>query len=443
MSEYNPYDFVPFAETVARKTRKEWQKAGERLSGHLICKIKPISPLCIDPDHIFKKDTSEVYIPATSLKGMLRQLIATLAKGCGEFIDRDYWYVETKKGDKKGYTKINPNKPDEHSIYKYTIEYFVAHNKFSSNEDYADSDFRSCGHIIDSATDGAEPRICRTCNLFGYTAENDSLAGRIHIQDSERGNVNLVRKSVLRLERPRVYRWGFYFRNKPNYKQYPASPDKPMDKFQSYPFDVTDFQGSGKKPESPAGHKIVHYQHGIYNGRKFYRHERTRKVHKLEKDNPQKLPVREIYVLEPNAGVCFTQKLYFNDITSDDLGLLIFALTLEDKMYHKLGYAKPLGAGTVHITVSELCVQRADRYGSLTTKLEERDITPFRDEFKRRHGILNTAQFKKLQDIWDSSGYDIAYPDLKKFFGKKKVGDIDFRAMNLDEYNEGKWRTHQ
>ena len=49
-------------------------------------------------------------------------------------------------------------------------------------------------------------------------------------------------------------------------------------------------------------------------------------------------------------------------LTGAELGLLLYALLLEEGLYHKVGKGKPLGFGSVHIALDTLSVLPPDRY---------------------------------------------------------------------------------
>ena len=94
-------------------------------------------------------------------------------------------------------------------------------------------------------------------------------------------------------------------------------------------------------------------------GRKFYRYQPnldSREYIRAPFENPkqdhQNRTVRG--VLQP--GATFTFILDFENLRPTELGALLYALELEDGMYHRLGYAKPLGFGSVKITVDEVKV---------------------------------------------------------------------------------------
>jgi hypothetical protein len=62
------------------------------------------------------------------------------------------------------------------------------------------------------------------------------------------------------------------------------------------------------------------------------------------------------------AGLTFGFKVDFSDLEAPELGLLVYALQLEDDWFHKLGYGKPLGFGTVKVTIEEIALLPPNRY---------------------------------------------------------------------------------
>ncbi len=51
------------------------------------------------------------------------------------------------------------------------------------------------------------------------------------------------------------------------------------------------------------------------------------------------------------SGAAFTFRVQFENLAPLELGALLYAVELEDQMVHRLGYAKPLGFGSVKVTV--------------------------------------------------------------------------------------------
>jgi len=66
------------------------------------------------------------------------------------------------------------------------------------------------------------------------------------------------------------------------------------------------------------------------------------------------------------AGVAFTFRVRFENLSDVELGALLWALALPDGCAHKLGMGKPLGLGSVRVTVQSLhLTDRKQRYGKL------------------------------------------------------------------------------
>jgi len=55
-------------------------------------------------------------------------------------------------------------------------------------------------------------------------------------------------------------------------------------------------------------------------------------------------------------GAKFSIELEFEDLQPLELGALLYALGLEDGLHHRLGYAKPLGFGSIKLTIDSLMV---------------------------------------------------------------------------------------
>jgi CRISPR/Cas system CSM-associated protein Csm3 (group 7 of RAMP superfamily) len=426
----NPYYFAPFGQEVVRKPAHEWQ-VPPSYSGYLKCHLIPLSPLCVK--HIFTSADCRVYVPGSSIKGMLRQLISTLAAGCAEYIDRDYYYLRDKL-----YHKDIPGNA-------YAIEYFVTHGHFPDGE-YNQSQFRSCAQLIEE-TNPTLVTLCRVCHLFGYTAKKSALAGRIRVADTNRLRVALEKETVLRLDEPRVYRWSFYFENQltaANEKIYPDPPVKPPKMLTAYPSGLGKIQGA-RQPESaaPRSHKIVHLKDGTYRGRKFYRHSLGGKI----SEPPPETATQDIFALPPQPQTQFDFDVHFERLTADDLGLLIFALVLQsnppadknlqDNLRHKLGYGKPLGLGSVQIVADKLMLRATDAYEEFAKPIWQDatdQIYESRNRFLDNSNILHSPAYQQLQKIWQWPGAPIDYPELKKFFGNKKN-----RYVSLQDYNAGNW----
>src|SRR5690606_29120848 len=82
------------------------------------------------------------------------------------------------------------------------------------------------------------------------------------------------------------------------------------------------------------------------------------------------------------AGVTFAGRIHFENLTELELGALLHALELSEGCCHRIGMGKPLGLGSVRISVRLKTVDRAARYRAWqSTSAEEVDRSRFRSAF--------------------------------------------------------------
>lgn len=102
-------------------------------------------------------------------------------------------------------------------------------------------------------------------------------------------------------------------------------------------------------------------------GRKFYRHQGEAKPdeYSVEEKSDQNRTIRG--ALKP--GATFTFIVDFENLAPLELGALLYALELEEGMVHRLGYAKPLGFGSVKVTIEQVeTIDWETRLGSVDSK---------------------------------------------------------------------------
>lgn len=101
---------------------------------------------------------------------------------------------------------------------------------------------------------------------------------------------------------------------------------------------------------------------GTIRGRKFYRHStepvRLREGGRRDRQNKTVQPVE--------SGAVFHFVVEYNDLAEDELRLLLYTLTLEPGLWHKVGMGKPIGLGSVQIEVTSWTkIARDERYRAL------------------------------------------------------------------------------
>ncbi len=87
----HPYNFVPLANEVEREQpgSRERYEAG-RHSGTLVCTLRTLTPLSIREHFEKLKNKGEApWIPGSSLRGMVRNVMEMLGAGCGRLFEHD------------------------------------------------------------------------------------------------------------------------------------------------------------------------------------------------------------------------------------------------------------------------------------------------------------------------------------------------------------------
>ncbi|MEZ4737469.1 MAG: TIGR03986 family CRISPR-associated RAMP protein [Caldilineaceae bacterium] len=125
-------------------------------------------------------------------------------------------------------------------------------------------------------------------------------------------------------------------------------------------------------------------------------------------------------VLKPGTRFEFT--VDFENLAPLELGALLWSLQLEDGMYHRLGYAKPLGFGSV--TVAIKCVELVkpeERYTSLTVT-GWHSVSNWRSwitDFQQQMTILYKAPQQTFTNL-------VNIADLKALLGNPEIDRIHY-----------------
>jgi len=158
-------------------------------------------------------------------------------------------------------------------------------------------------------------------------------------------------------------------------------------------------------------------------GRKFYYHHPncdSLQKYRCKPDEPKQLRSRVKPVLKDNT---FRFQVHFRNLSAFELGMLLYCLELEGNLRHKLGMAKPIGFGTVKITVGSLKLKKNPKahysaFANPTLQEAKDEIPDYVAEFKRQVAetsgkefdqLLNIQKLKKILDP-SKSPSDISYP---------------------------------
>ena len=159
------------------------------------------------------------------------------------------------------------------------------------------------------------------------------------------------------------------------------------------------------------------------SGRKYYFHS-----HNQLSGREGDFNVDKIFPLQ--TGSRFQFYVHCDNITQSDLTVLLYALILEDSMRHKIGYAKPLGFGSIKIDINEIrLVDRHKRYSGSddTTILRENSLTEYINENVNPGLPFESITITDLRRIWQwppVKGVHYDYPD-QKWFGDNHQARIE------------------
>lgn len=153
----------------------------------------------------------------------------------------------------------------------------------------------------------------------------------------------------------------------------------------------------------------IHRNEAGLNGRKFYWHNLHPKMKNMEATS-QNMTVRPV-----RKGITFCGKLFFQDLSEEELNQLIYLLNcgenaLISKKNHgyKLGGAKPLGLGSIAVKVDAVTCRKISIDPERRTV--QRVEVPYEDykdpEFDS--GILDG--FTKMTDFHAAEGLTVSYP---------------------------------
>ena len=178
-----------------------------------------------------------------------------------------------------------------------------------------------------------------------------------------------------------------------------------------------------------------------------------------ERNGTQKTKSHTERVKPVKPGATFKGKIWFQNLSSIELGLLLMALepnfTVKngEKIAHKIGLAKPLGLGSIEVTITELRVFKMDRdgYFSSYAPSDEKQYKVVEKDSLKNYFDINCAQKLGLDggSIWDTERlkelkammtYDKNEVDTTDWLNKTRYMEIERKQDNGSKKNEFKDR---
>ncbi|MBN1227553.1 MAG: hypothetical protein JXA79_11225 [Deltaproteobacteria bacterium] len=336
----NPFDFVPFpAEKPVLKTIAEWLKSGSLLTGWIESQITALTPVHIvgrqEADgsgrkiirsHFYRRH-GQAYIPASSIRGMLRAFIEAVCNG---------WAAQLTTYFKK--------EPEKHQIGFQVLD---SREELEKKEclNLIDPEFRENHFALPDGfsmpqklkeEESEDMKVDLASFLFGYIPpKGDGFHGRISIEDAAISPGNLsFNGDTFRI--PDIQSDAFMGGGKPSASSWWYQKAY---KIRLNRNNMPEFIGSG------------------YRGRKFYYHQDPKKClewyfdeSKWPRDTRRPLYSCPIECLEEKTS-SEPFRIYFEGLPAELLNLLLFTFSPGKRIRHKLGYGKAYGYGSIAFTL--------------------------------------------------------------------------------------------
>lgn len=151
--------------------------------------------------------------------------------------------------------------------------------------------------------------------------------------------------------------------------------------------------------------------------------------------------------VKPNT--MFKGKVYFENLSCEELGALLVALDLPENMRHQIGMAKPYGLGSVRIVPTLVIQERVKRYESLfestgnwkerrlddikTLEIKKSSAGKFKNRIKSFVGEISFNKIQRLKELFTMLAWKDETPDrsLKNY---TPVTDPQWRSRHVLQF---------
>lgn len=365
----NPFDFTPFSTTpLDLRTTGKWLELDDLKTGYLELQIQALTPVHIvgiqeatetssqrsqgrgENKQNFKILSSQFYrrhdhalIPSSSIRGLLRAFIEA-AFNCWASQMTPFYLKEKNKRNIGFRVFESPDDLDEKN--KENIDFSLDPSLPKQYESFPDS----------------EGKVDLASFLFGYVPkekEKEGWRGRVSIEDAPVYANNLGGKDGPH-HMPDVEDSAFMGGPSPSASSWWYQKPYGIRLRQSGKFQVCDFVGAE------------------YRGRKFYYHQDPRRcvdwyLNSQNWKSRTDHPVYHFPIECLDAGKTTESfRLYFEDIPSVLLKLLLLAIQPGNRLRHKLGYGKAYGYGSINFHIKSGVIRGRGTAG--TTSFPVREI---------------------------------------------------------------------
>lgn len=140
-------------------------------------------------------------------------------------------------------------------------------------------------------------------------------------------------------------------------------------------------------------------------GYKLYWHREADDWEETNKENIEKHKSQYTQITPVKKGTTFKSRIRFENLSSIELGALLFALDLPEDCAYKLGMGKPLGLGSVKIKPTLYLSNRTNRYQNLffewygIQQADTKKISELKQDFEKY--VLEKIKMQFLPTLWE------------------------------------------
>lgn len=249
--------------------------------------------------------------------------------------------------------------------------------------------------------------MCAACCLFGFINDDNALGSRVSFSDASLKHENkfqYMNKCTLNiLSSPHLSSTEFYFeRINSDHVMWTIDYYQKKDK-QTYDYNA----------------KIM--------GRKYYWHQKKEKENKNKQEKNTNIITPLAKTIEDKN--IFSFKVNFKNITDAELQALICSLNLGsnvNKLYHKIGMAKPLGYGSIKIKVNNITkrfidLQDNNFYRTMDLDIDKKSIEDIVKKYYDNKSVPFVNNALNLL-LTENKTHDVKYPTGGfRWFSKNRV----------------------
>lgn len=318
----------------------------------------------------------------------------TVCKLYADGDDKIKKYIVEPSRDGKSYPVYYREFVNDGKKYVYLTPAQISRSVFRNRVDDLLGTYRHCDDT---------KNVCEACGLFGMIGKSGSepsaIASRVRFSDAVlEKESKLFRATLKELASPKISSVEFYS-TAPNMKY------------------LWNYDTKGVK----------------LNGRKFYFHHNG--DYRTEEKTNRNLTTELI-----DKSAVFKFDVFFEDLTDRELSRLIWTLAIgenntDGKQMHKLGHGKPLGLGSVKITVDSVVKREFDTQ-SMTYSEKDMNTAEYFAEIPFDDSSEYFKDYMAITDFNFLDGEKVAYPYGDDRKGKEtSVGTLVWFKAN---HNDGK-----